>query len=536
MVHSAPKQQDIQALKEMGFEEKVIIEALKACDNNRERATEWILSRGSDSNSSIIPFGPVQDPRIPNEDDELTRAIAMSIEENRPASIPPEKRDLSVPLGLKNIGNIPYFTSIVQLLHAVPEFRAKISDAVIQVNQDDPYKRKLSKFLQELKNTFRLMDSSEKKFEDSNSVFAAYTEIEGAYQIDNQKNDVADYLLKVVARTEEGLKYNHQGNDAVPNRKDSLNFLVENPLVYDLFHGKTVNVVKYSNGGPKPVKKMSGETVFGKFELDAEHMELYEAWNKTMSKRLENYPVDDGSVTAKQVTWVNTLPKLLVFDIKRQQLDAHGHSVKNKKAFAFPEKLHPGRFLYENHGESYKLQKSLRSNKRKVKNLKSSVEKFENFNGTDLNIAKMLGLCSEFLKHQANNSDMLEGNDFEPLVVEGLEPGAITRAFDLIHGYSAVVDEKLAKMKTDLESYSSNIEMAFNTEKFNQHEYELTAVIVHDGDIGSSQFYSYMHLAGKWMKFQDISVSEVNFKEVMFHSLGEYGISAACCLVYSKVK
>ena len=38
------KDAKVQALVEMGFEEKQVKEALAACDNNQERALEYILA------------------------------------------------------------------------------------------------------------------------------------------------------------------------------------------------------------------------------------------------------------------------------------------------------------------------------------------------------------------------------------------------------------------------------------------------------------------------------------------------------------
>jgi ubiquitin carboxyl-terminal hydrolase 25/28 len=529
VISTAPKPEDVRALREMGFDEKVVIEALKKCDNNRERATEWILTHSNDVSMQVVPYGPQPESVVRSDDDELKRAIAMSMEESQPSSRLKEIRDPSMPLGLKNIGNIPYFTSLIQLLHSTPAFKKPVLDAVSTSHEEDPHKRKLFKFLQELKNIFKMMDSSEKKFEDSNSLFAAYTDIDGPYQIDNQKNDVADYLLKIVARVEEGLKYCQQGNDNIPNRKDSINFLTESPLIFDVFHGKNVNITKFKEPGTKTISKSGPENSFGKFELDAEHLDLYEAWGKAVSKKIENFYTGENTVIAKQVTWITELPKLLVFDIKRHQ------EAKNKKIFNFPEKIHPGRFLVENHGESYKLQKSLRTNKRKVKNLKISIEKFEKFNESELDISKMLGLCTDFLSGLVNGTDLLDGSEFESELLSEDQQKSLKSTLNIVEAYSNEVNSKLEKMKSDLESYSSQIEKAFNTEKFNSHEFSLTAVIVHDGDVGSGQFYSYMCREGKWWKYQDISISEVNFKEVLFHSLGEYGISAACCLVYSQI-
>lgn len=534
MVNSGQNQNDISSLKEMGFEESLIKEALKACDNNRERATEWILQKMSEPPAAIA-YGPHLPGMAPNknEDEELSKAVELSLMCNNQNQNIVEVRDPSLPLGLRNNGNIPYFTILIQLLHSVPRFKKIIFDQPISGNFQDPHKKKLLKMLNELKNIFNLMDESKKKFEDSNQIFLAYSDIDGPYQIDNNKNDVADYLLKIVSRVEEGLKCLVQDNESSGLRKDSMNFLLENPIISDLFYGKTVSLTHYKENGARREKKLGPEMPFGKFEIEAENKELYEAWEKAMVKKIDNLQAGESTVDAKLNYWIQSLPKILIFDIKRQQFDAQGNPIKSKKAFGFPEKLHPGRFLFENSSKSSKLQKSMRANKRKVKNLEKSIEKFENFNGTELNISKMLGFCSEFLRGQESGLDVLDGNDFEIINLEGKSKQDISTTYGVVKSYSDKVQDVLASMKQDLETLTNEIESAFNNEKFNKTEYELTTVVVHDGDVGSGQFYSYMQSGGRWRKYNDINVTEVNFKEVLYHSLGEYGISAACCLVYS---
>ena len=231
------------------------------------------------------------------------------------------------------------------------------------------------------------------------------------------------------------------------------------------------------------------------------------------------------------------MPKVLLFEINRLTIDFNGNTIKVKKPFSFPKILNPGRFLSKNKKISMKLQKSMTEKKIRVKQLENSIEKFDKFNGTNLKLGNMLSLCSDFLHSQKNPELSIEESDIQVFTPSSLMcQENLEEATSLIDSYSSKVNEIVNQIKEELVTCNQEIENTFDREELKEHEYLLTGIIVHDGEVGSGQYYVYMQNSGGWKKYHDVNVTEVNEKAVMFDALGEYGISAACCLVYTSQK
>ena len=217
-------------------------------------------------------------------------------------------------------------------------------------------------------------------------------------------------------------------------------------------------------------------------------------------------------------------------------MDSNGNTIKLKKPFSFPKTLFPGRFLLKNKKKSIKLQHSMRDKKKKSKQLEISIDKFIKFNGTDNSLPVMLNLCSNFLHSQSNREVSIDEPDIQIFSPSSLLPVEdLDKATNLIMQYSSKVSEIVQEMKGELENCTREIENTFDQQDLNESVYELIGIVVHNGEVGSGQSYIYMYNNGIWKKYHDMNVTEVNEKQVMYDSLGEYGISAACCLIYSGV-
>jgi ubiquitin carboxyl-terminal hydrolase 25 len=69
-------------------------------------------------------------------------------------------------------------------------------------------------------------------------------------------------------------------------------------------------------------------------------------------------------------------------------------------------------------------------------------------------------------------------------------------------------------------SLKQEIEQAYS--KLNSVPYHLHAICVHDGNAESGHYFTFIkdHSTGKWLKFNDIRVSEVTEEEVIHQSQG----------------
>ncbi|OMJ79576.1 hypothetical protein SteCoe_20384 [Stentor coeruleus] len=532
MVHQS--KEVIKTLVEMGFDEITVIKALDECNGNQERALDYLLNK--DTNTSVVPYAQNPSIGLKVDEDEIKKAIALSMEESSKSQSSEQKeRDPNTPIGLKNSSNVSFFTSLIQFYYSLPFFREIMMKQVPSFQPQDNRGKKLVKLISEMSLLFKNMGTNKMKYEDTNRVMNALIDIDGSQVINSEKNDIGEFSMRFIAKIEEGLSYlNSQGEENVAKRKDSMSFLIDNSILSKFFCGKLVNDIRSKLPDGSKYKDEQIPTIFGKFEIEVDKKEFYEAWGDALTKEIDNFQVADGVfVKAKQTSWIDGLPGVLIFGINRLATDSNGNLFKIKKGFSFPMYLYPGRYLLGNQKKTRSLQKALATKKRNAKQLENSIETFDNFEGKNVNISKMLNLCLNFLENQKNQDINIDENEVFVEPPFGIEKqSSFNETLNVIKAYSDKVRSNLEEMKEKLRRYEDEIENTFDEKKFRKQEYELSAIVIHDGDAGSGQYYSYMKKDGVWRKYHDINVTEVGEKNVMFDSLGEYGISAACCLIY----
>lgn len=77
-------------------------------------------------------------------------------------------------------------------------------------------------------------------------------------------------------------------------------------------------------------------------------------------------------------------------------------------------------------------------------------------------------------------------------------------------------------------------------QRFTQHSlcpqvpYRLHAVLVHEGQANAGHYWAYIYSSQHrcWMKYNDISVTESSWEELMRDSFGGYRNTSAYCLMY----
>lgn len=523
----------------MGFDKGIVLNALSKTNYQKENALNFILNSNEPISTAIVPYGPVPNPAVAgvkSDEDDIRKAIAMSLEESASKFHVPE-RQVGVPVGLKSQGNIGFFNSLLQFYNSIPVFKKTIESQNLQGQMDekDPRKKKLFKLLLEISSLFQLLDSSNLKFEDPIGVLNAFSDLDGGQLVNTEKNHVADFSIKFITRVEEALyALKNIDKEEVPQRKDSVSFLTDESMLSGALFGTFFQTLRAKEVDGAKVRKETSKILFGKIDVEVGDKELYEAWGSSFKKKVDFLLSDGSTVKATQNIWIETLPTVLIFEINRVITDEAGRTTKVKMPFAFPDVLYPGRFFIKHCKKSSKLQRSMTEKKRQVRQLDSSIGKFLKFNNSNLNLVTMLNLCSNFLHSQGNESESFERSDIKVFTPSNLIPTEdLPKAADLIGNYSNKVAETVRTMEEKLEKCKSEIESTFDLEELKEHVYDLTGIIVHDGEVGSGQYYIYISSEGIWRKYHDMNVIEVNKKQVMFDSLGEYGISAACCLIYS---
>ena len=67
-----------------------------------------------------------------------------------------------------------------------------------------------------------------------------------------------------------------------------------------------------------------------------------------------------------------------------------------------------------------------------------------------------------------------------------------------------------------------------------QLQYQLHAVLVHEGQAASGHYWAYVYNKehNKWLKYNDITVTDSSWEELEKESIGGYHNASAYCLMY----
>ena len=89
-------------------------------------------------------------------------------------------------------------------------------------------------------------------------------------------------------------------------------------------------------------------------------------------------------------------------------------------------------------------------------------------------------------------------------------------------------------LNTAIKEIDSQIELMYSEDALMKHEYQLHAVMVHEGSIDSGHYWAYVldHQRKVWLKFNDNTVNEASWDELSKESMGGHSNTSAYSLVY----
>ncbi|KAH3703156.1 hypothetical protein DPMN_078186, partial [Dreissena polymorpha] len=105
---------------------------------------------------------------------------------------------------------------------------------------------------------------------------------------------------------------------------------------------------------------------------------------------------------------------------------------------------------------------------------------------------------------------------------------------DCLHRWRTEVENDVKELQDGISLLESSINKMYSDESMTQHPYHLHAVLVHEGQAASGHYWAYIHDAGtdKWLKFNDIAVSDASWEELEKECVGGYHNASAYCLMY----
>ncbi|KAM8927272.1 ubiquitin carboxyl-terminal hydrolase 28 isoform 2-T2 [Pelodytes ibericus] len=486
------------------------------------------------------------------------------------------------PVGLKNIGNTCWFSSVIQSLFHLPEFRRLVYSyslpiSLLEKSRTRSEKRNIA-FMQELQYLFSLMIGSNRRFVDPSPALEL---LKNAFVSDEaQQQDVSEFTHKLLDWLEDAFQLAVNGER--PRDKS------ENPMV-QLFYGT------FLNEGCLEDKKFSNIETFGQYPLQVNGFNnLDECLEGAMVEgEIEN--VQTGKLMKyKQERWFTKLPPVLTFELSRFEYNQSlGQPEKIHNKLEFPEIIYMDRYLYKNKELMGKKREEVRKLKERIDGLHQKLDGYMKY-GSGPNrcpLPDMLQYVLEFASSKSavrcgtesvkkssetakelgssNNqpiengflhSDNSNDEDYpidshgsernaptpdmqcEPdLLASGECPAPRTVTKNELHYVEAClqrwrteVEQEIKDINDSVANISKAVEDIYIDPLLSQVPYRLHAVLVHEGQANAGHYWAYIysHSRSCWLKYNDISVMETTWEELERDSYGGMKNASAYCLMY----
>ncbi|XP_051494518.1 ubiquitin carboxyl-terminal hydrolase 28 isoform X4 [Apus apus] len=488
------------------------------------------------------------------------------------------------PVGMKNIGNTCWFSAVIQSLFQLPEFRRLVLGYSLPPNVLESCRSRTGKrniaFMQELQCLFALMLGTRRKFVDPS---AALELLRDAFRsTGEQQQDVSEFTHKLLDWLEDAFQL--AVNVKSPRDKS------ENPMV-QLFYGTFLTEGVHEGNTFSKIEAFGQYPL----QVNG-YRNLNECLEGAMVEGEMDQAAASQSGKYGQERWFTKLPPVLTFELSRFEFNQSlGQPEKIHTKLEFPQTIYMDRYLYCSKELIQMKREEMKRLKEKMVILQQKLERYMKFGSGPVRfpLPDMLQYVLEFiatkppgavssaqgsqttlLQSQAepHDFDMLSqpngilqrkdagtedaasflANPLPELKLTSLQPSG-SPAEMLEHPAPHVVsEEELNLVRTCLQRWRNEIEQDMQDLKesiaqinlameqmycdplLQQVPYHLHAVLVHEGQANAGHYWAYIYdqPRKRWLKYNDISVTESSWEELERDSFGGLRNASAYCLMY----
>nr|XP_057942450.1 ubiquitin carboxyl-terminal hydrolase 28 isoform X2 [Doryrhamphus excisus] len=480
------------------------------------------------------------------------------------------------PVGIRNVGNTCWFSAVIQSLFHLPVFRRLVlnyhlSEQILDKCKSHADKRNIA-FMQELRCLFALMVGSTRRFVDPS---AAVELLRDAFRTSEAQQDVSEFSHKLLDWLEDAFQLAANGD---PTDK------LQNPMV-QLFYGTFVTERKQEG------KILCNIEQFGQYPLQVNGFNnLDECLEGAMVEReIESLHTDHNAPCGRE-RWFKKLPPVLTFELSRFEFNTQlGRPEKIHKKLEFPQIIYMDRYLHKNLQSTHERRGEVKKLKEQLATLQQKLECYKNYGSgpSKYPLADMLQFVLEFAStkpasvspaedtrppsssptppsHPLSENisqDSSDPADEEQGLISSCQRTPIYKPFTQCRHPAdcpphpaphSITDEELYFVKTCLQRWRMEVENDINELKANidrlsqtlegmysdnslcQVPYKLHAVLVHEGQASAGHYWAYIydHINQRWMKYNDISITESSWEELERDSFGGMTNASAYCLMY----
>ncbi|KAG5285012.1 hypothetical protein AALO_G00033070 [Alosa alosa] len=446
------------------------------------------------------------------------------------------------PVGIRNVGNTCWFSAVIQSLFHLPVFRRLVlnyclSERVLEKCRSHSEKRNIA-FMQELRCLFALMLGSTRRFVDPS---AAVELLRDSFRTSEAQQDVSEFTHKLLDWLEDAFQLSAVGNNP-DDKKD-------NPMV-QLFYGTFV--AKRTHEG----KTQSNIEQFGQYPLQVNGFNnLDECLEGAMVETEVEGAHSEQTVSSGQERWFSKLPPVLTFELSRFEFNQSlGRPEKIHKKLEFPQVIYMDRYLHRNVELTQSRRGAVKRLKEQLTALQQRLESYKNYAPSPPHTEPSADdTASDPTEGAPPSSDVPSPSPAQRTPIhkpfthwcppqDGQvqpAPHSITEEeLQVVRGclqrWRAEVDNDVNELKASIERVSHELEQIYSDNSLCQVPYRLHAVLVHEGQASAGHYWAYIydHLHQRWLKYNDVMVTESSWEELVRDSYGGMTNASAYCLMY----
>ncbi|XP_059208231.1 ubiquitin carboxyl-terminal hydrolase 28 [Centropristis striata] len=483
------------------------------------------------------------------------------------------------PVGIRNVGNTCWFSAVIQSLFHLPVFRRLVlnyhlSERILEKCKSHSDKRNIA-FMQELRCLFALMLGTTRRFVDPS---AAVELLRDAFRTTEAQQDVSEFSHKLLDWLEDAFQL--AANDNVEDKQ-------QNPMV-QLFYGTFVTERRHEG------KTLCNIEQFGQYPLQVNGFNnLDECLEGAMVEKDIESLHPDHSVTSARERWFKKLPPVLTFELSRFEFNTQlGRPEKIHKKLEFPQIIYMDRYLHKNIDQTHQRRGEVKKLKEQLAALQQKLECYKNYGSgpTKYPLADMLQFVLEFATTKPSSvspaedlrpasptlashllGELTSKDNSEPGDTDSSEslgasvsscqrtpiykpftqcrlpvdcpphpaPHSITEeelhfVKNCLQRWRTEVENDINELKASIERLSQTLEAMYSDNSLCQAPYRLHAVLVHEGQASAGHYWAYIydHANKRWMKYNDVSITESSWEELERDSFGGMTNASAYCLMY----
>ncbi|NWW34881.1 UBP28 hydrolase, partial [Panurus biarmicus] len=488
------------------------------------------------------------------------------------------------PVGMKNIGNTCWFSAVIQSLFQLPEFRRlvlgySLPQNVLESCHSHTGKRNIA-FMQELQCLFALMLGTWRKFVDPSAALELLRDV--FRSAEQPQQDVSEFTHKLLDWLEDAFQLTV--NVTSPADKS------ENPMV-QLFYGTFLTEGVHEGNTFSKIETFGQYPL----QVNG-YRNLNECLEGAMVEGEMEEATASQSVKYGQERWFTKLPPVLTFELSRFEFNQSlGQPEKIHTKLEFPQTIYMDRYLYCNKDLIQMKREEMKRLKEKMMTLQQKLERYMEYGSGPARfpLPDMLQYVLEFIatkpavavsSAQSSQTALLH-SPAKPHVLDmlsqpkGIQERADTgteepffvanslpqqsSSMELQPPVSAaelserpaphmVSEEELNLVQTCLQRWRNEIEQDVQDLKesiaginlsieqmycdplLQQVPYRLHAVLVHEGQANAGHYWAFIYdqPRKRWLKYNDISVTESSWEELERESFGGLRNASAYCLMY----